>query len=993
MRTLLFVLVAVLAVGLQACDKEGCLSGDDPECEVPSPCQELSFSCEDGMVSIRMIESLDDVPEGMSAVGSVGDFRLENDQVVVVIDAIDHPHYLSPSGGTIVDIERQGQGDEAMRHVIQAIGLTPTEQPVYTSSKMLNGDGFVAVQFNGHMRDREDLPVYTRYELRACEPGIRIRTEALHMGPDPQSWFLSDAYNWGGKQTLPFTPAKGRGFEHDSFGLSTIKAAFEESNYQVGAAHTPPGASYATVSCSSKTMHGFQSSVISAVGNEPRVVMPRDYEVFERFIAAAEGPDVSKAADVALELRRQLFGEAYILLTGQLVAEGDPENLMGEGLRANVLISEGTAATAVEERTPWTQLRPRFDGTFAARVPASRSYVLTVQAYGRTVLELDVEAGPSTVDVGTIDLPAVGQLDIGATVNGVEDTVQVFVVPANDETADAVSAAMHGQFNTCAPLLGPPHGEAPACNRTLIDRRRIVPVLPGTYDVVAVAGPWSTMGAMRDVVVEEGETAVVDLAVTLLPDLKPAGSLDGDFHVHGATSFDSGIPDTDRVRAFLASRTDVIAATDHDVIGDYAAARATLGADDRLQLLVGVETTGHVLSKLLPSADYPQVIGHWNFWPVPIVHTDPYRGAAYDEGAEPGELMTRMEAAGWDHDLGVVQLNHPVEEADFGRDLGWGVTLGLNGNEDLPTTFDDTLPSLFLRQPPDADYANSDYHSQEVMNGTANNTLLAFRAFWFYLLNQGVVRTGMANSDSHGLTDSVIGTPRTVVWTDSVIGNFDEVEFNDAIKDGRALGTNGPLIEVLVADSTGALQPPSLTPFVPEDQPRLQITVSAAPWVPVEEVRIVVNGAVVQTITDLAHPARPEGNGNLDDPDAPAQTLRWQGEVDVSNYLPANGDAWVVVEAGRTLEPNADLDCDGWPDTGDHNGDGAIDWRDIEGMEEEPAEACYDDVGHLKKPPLPEDRRDPLRVFESVTPGGYPHAFTNPLVFDLDRNGEFGGAR
>lgn len=984
MRTLLFVFVTVLAVGLQACDKEGCLSGDDPDCEVPSPCQDLSFECEEGSASIRVIESLDDIPEGMSAVGSLGDFRLENDQVIVVIDAIDHPHYLSPSGGTIVDIERRGQADDAMRHVIQAIGLTPTEQPVYTSSKIIEGEGFVALQFNGHMRDREDLPMYTRYELRACEPGIRVRTEAVHLGPDPQSWFLSDAYNWGGKQTLPFTPAKGKGFEHDSFGLSTIKAAFEESAFQVGAAHTPPGASYATVSCNERSLHGFQSSVISAVGNEPRVVMPRDYEVFERFIGAAEGPDVSKAADLALELRRQLFGEAYILLTGRVFAEGDPVDLMGEGLRASILISEGTSATAVEERTPWTQVRPRSDGTFAARVPTNRSYVLDVTAYGRTVVELDVEAGPSSVDVGDIDLPAVGQLDIGATVDGVDDTVQVFVVPADDATDDAVAAALHGQFNTCAPLLGPPHGEAPACNRTLVDRRQVVQVLPGTYDVVAVAGPWSTMAAARDVVVGEGQTQIVDLAVTLLPDLKPAGTLDGDFHVHGATSFDSGIPDLDRVRAFLASRTDVIAATDHDVIGDYAAAREALGADDRLELLVGVETTGHVLNKLLPGADYPQVIGHWNFWPLPIVHADPYRGAAYDEGAEPGVLMTRMEEVGWDHDLGIVQLNHPVEEADFGRDLGWGVTLGLNGNEDLPTTFDDTLPSLFLRQHPDADFANSDYHSQEVMNGTANNTLLAFRAFWFYLLNQGVPRTGTANSDSHGLTDSVLGTPRTVVWTDSAVGAFDWVEFNDALKAGRAIGTNGPLIVASVADSAGVARGPSLEAFAAGSPAQLQITVSAAPWVPIEEVRIVVNGETVQTITELQHPASPEGVG---------ETLRYQGQVDLSSYLPSSGDAWVVVEAGRTLEKNADLDCDGWPDTGDHNGDGAIDWRDIEGMEEEPAEACYEDVGHLKKPPLPEDRRDPLRVFESVTPGGYPHAFTNPMLFDLDGDGEFGGVR
>lgn len=950
---------------------------------VPSPCASISFDCDAGSVSVRVIESPDDIPQGMSALGSIGDFRLENDQVIVVIDALDHPHYLSPSGGTIIDIERQGQADDAMRHVIQAVGLLPEEQPVYTNVKTLEGDGFVALQFDGHMNGREDLKVHTRYELRPCEPGVRIRTEFLHLGPERQSVYLSDAYNWGGKENLPFTPAPGAGFEHASFGLSTIKDAFEVVPYQVAAAHTSPGASYATVGCNTKTIQGFQSSVISAVGMEPRIVAPRGWEVFERFIAAAEGPGVAPAADVALELRRQLFGEGNIEISGTLDAEGDPDGLMGSGLRASVLISEGSATTPKEERIPWTEARPNADGTFAARVPPNRPYVITVEAYGRQVAEFAFEAGPSSENVGTIDLPRVGQIDIGATLDGVPDVVQVFVTPADDQTEQAVSAAMFGQFDTCAPLLGPPHGEAPACNRTLVDERQTVAVLPGTYDVIAVAGPWSTMAAARDVVVQPGETQVVDLALELLPDLRPDGTLDGDFHVHGATSFDSSIPDLDRVKAFLAAQTHVIAATDHDVIGDYAAARDQLNADERMELLVGVETTGHILQKLIPEAEYPQVIGHWNFWPLPIVNTDPYRGAAWDELAEPGLLMTRMEDVGWDHTDGIAQLNHPIEEADFGRDLGWAVTLGLTANEDLPTQFDNTLPSLFLRQHPDARYGNGEYHSQEVMNGSANHGLLGYRAFWFYLLNQGILRTGTANSDSHGLTDNVIGSPRTVVWTSSQVGDFDPVEFNHAIRDGRAIGTNGPLIEVTSPDALGVQRSPSLDPFEPATSPTLELTVSGAPWVPIEEVRIIVNGEVVQTITDLTHPTTFEGAG---------PTLRYQGTVELADHLPA-GDSWVVVEAGRALEKNADLNCDGWPDTGDNNGDGNIDWRDVDGLEEEPEDACYDDVGPIKDPPLPDDRTDPLHSFAVVNPHGYPHAFTNPIVFDRDGDGEFGGVR
>ena len=77
-----------------------------------------------------------------------------------------------------------------------------------------------------------------------------------------------------------------------------------------------------------------------------------------------------------------------------------------------------------------------------------------------------------------------------------------------------------------------------------------------------------------------GETADVALAIERL-DAMPAGTLSGDFHVHGGASFDSTIPDFDRVRAFLAANVDVIVATDHDVVWDYADARDALGADAR----------------------------------------------------------------------------------------------------------------------------------------------------------------------------------------------------------------------------------------------------------------------------------------------------------------------------------------------------------------------------------------------------------------------------
>ena len=78
------------------------------------------------------------------------------------------------------------------------------------------------------------------------------------------------------------------------------------------------------------------------------------------------------------------------------------------------------------------------------------------------------------------------------------------------------------------------------------------------------------------------------------------------------------------------------------------------------------------------------------------------------------------------------------------------------------------------------------------------------------------------------------------------------------------------------------------------------------------------------------------------------------------------------------------------------NGDGTIDWQDVddEELEEAPESGCFEigSAGPLKDPPIPEDRSSADYFFHAVHPGGYPLAFTNPFVLDLDGDGEFTGA-
>ncbi|TNE91877.1 MAG: hypothetical protein EP330_04025 [Deltaproteobacteria bacterium] len=990
-RTLLPSVLTVLAIS--GCGERSCLGGDE-DCLVASPCEDLAFTCDSGSTNAFVVDDVAQIPGGIAASGAVGDFVLENDQVKVVIEALDHPHFNATTGGSIIDMVVQGEDHDSLRHYWQATGLLPFDYIDYTSAEIVEDGDIKAVQFHGTLQGRPDTPVHTRYEIRPCEPGVRIRTEIINREPEPASWALVDGMYFGGRENLGFAPFPGGGFRFRSFGLGDLTEVMTPVPYVVAGMHTEPAATYATVECTDDEIHTFLTEEIVPLGLAPSLVMPRDYLVYERFLAVADGSAVSHGADLALELREQLFGEPWTELSGTVSIPQNDGGALGQGLRAVVTVSEGTASTPIEERIPWTVAIPDDTGAYTVRVPTDRDYVVEVEAMGRVVAESEVSVGASPATVGDIALPVIADVTLTGTLNGVDDgdEVHILVHPADDATYEASKGLMLGHFEECAPFLGHPYGGSPACNRVLVTEGEAVTVslVEGTYDFFAVAGPFSTLARVGGVTVSAGTGQSVDLQLETIDGLQPSGTLSGDFHIHARSSFDSSFPDEDRMRAILASKVEVIASTEHDSVFDFNRTLADLGATGEVAVMTGTESTGHVLWYFNPTVTYPQVTGHWIYWPLTYDPSLPYQGAPWDEMVEPGMLFTRAEEAGWDADNGVMQLNHPVGGVQFGRDFGWASAMLLDGTQDLnedPTS----AQALFSHQPEGSAFANDDYHAQEVMNGTNNAQFLQYRAYWHYLLNQGEVRAGTANSDSHTLTDNVVGTPRNIVFTDTTLATFDEPTFNRSVREGRMFGTNGPVLLATLVDDASSFGPSTDVLAAPGSGATLELEVRAAPWVDVEEVRIVVNGEVVETLTDLTPPP----SDPLSVPAGPADVLRLQTSVPLDGLLPASGDAWISIEAGTPLVENADLDCDGWPDTGDNNDDGSIDWQDVDDdtLEGPPESGCFDigSAGPLKDPPIPEDRSSAAYFFHAVQPGGYPLAFTNPFVLDLDGDGEFTG--
>jgi hypothetical protein len=953
-----------LVLGLASCSSpEGCLGGDDGHCLPDTACEGISFECSDPTLDVAWVNASVAPVEGPKALFAQGDLVLSNSRLRAVFDALDEQHLLAPSGGTLIDLVPAEGGADGLNQAFQAIGILPDDAARYVSVDVLDErPRSISLVYRGHLDRRPEFSVVTRYELFACEQGLRVRTEIHHGGRDPLTLFPTDAFFWGDRGHLPFTPGQGLGFSHPEVALDTLSDAFVKSRFMTAAAPGTNDAAYAVVRCDGSLLDGFHSATVSAAGAEKRIVMPGDSAAFERFIGVARGPGHSRAIELAEQLRGQLFGEGSVVVSGQIEDElGQP--LRGDAERVSLLVRDADAGVSASgSGAVVATAAPEPDGTFRVRVPRGRRHEVRVSLFGK-VLDATFRVDPKTLSTGTIVVPAWGT--VSAKVrdpNGTPLVSEIVLVPADPERAAESRGSIFGEQAEpqCVPFLGPPHGESPACNRVLVGvfGTATFAAPPGEYFAYATHGPFWSL-AREALTVEPGVETLLEFTLAPL-DLLPEDSLSGDFHVHGAASFDSSLPDRDRALSFVASDVNVIVATDHDVVTDYQTAIGDLGLGDRVHVVAGVETTGHILFYRPPGSEVPKVVGHYNFWPLARDALAPRHGAPSVQKLEPGGIFDRMRP----HftGTGVVQMNHPYADDSFGRDQGYLSAVEYDPRKNVPYAPDGT-PEGELARRTRSGTSNLDYDVQEVMNGASVNRFLHYRAAWFSFLNQGILRAGTANSDSHTLAVEVLGYPRNVVLGQGKLSDFDQERFDDAVRNGRSFGTNGPVLKVCVLDQ-GECRGPALTPRTLGPDALLTIGVSAAPWIPVDEARVYVNGALARTLPVDAFPTDALGRTGF---------ARLTAAVPMSELMDqVTGDFWIVVEAGMKLPLAGDLDDDGLVDTTDNDENGRVDQADAPAHFREPGPVALD---------------SPRFHLQSIAPGVLPLSFANPILIDRDGDG------
>lgn len=417
-----------------------------------------------------------------------------------------------------------------------------------------------------------------------------------------------------------------------------------------------------------------------------------------------------------------------------------------------------------------------------------------------------------------------------------------------------------------------------------------------------------------------------------------------DFHVHSFNSPDSEVTNRERLITYLAEDMDFFTPSDHGYRMDFEPLIAEMQVGQWLASAPSAEVT---------TFDY----GHFNAWPVQIEQVP----ANSDEASQSADLKISRGATDWGGAAPVGQdfpsANHysltpkqifeemKLDPITAGREVVIQINhidshFGPGGLEidtaasGLPQSGVDPASR---RLPADAgNLYNDNYDSLELWIGVDGREH-QFGKFlgqnagdWFNLLNRDLIKTFVANSDTHDRRLTSLST-RNYISAPSVTRNgkpdpekmrLAPHDIGDAVIAGRTTGSNALFMTVKARNSSG--QQAGLEQsddFGSRSQPlpasdssvTLDITIQSPLWAEFDQIAVYVNGATRRHTNELGQPTEPAryelcparetrelGNG-LTRTTVPVVTLdgktfaRFEGSATIP--LTLSEDSWIVVLA------------------------------------------------------------------------------------------------
>ncbi len=795
------------------------------------------------------IEAASQLVGGPNAVGKVGDFKLENERIRVIVQAEGRAFGPLPYGGTIIDADLVGAG--AGNDQFGEVGLlynfgrtVKPDQYELLSDGRDGGSVVVAISGNDTANDylsirnklneslgrvpyadpyvAMPLRITNYFVLNPGEQRVRFVTgfcstdnreiTALAVGDLTDPGYVLEFFN-------PRACTDGFGFGGLCFSLDQMSwfgyqgdgVAYGYAPYRGGSAliAEPQNATLSVAGITgtivgANGLLGLGSWVQESAqprGGELRIP-PRGFGVLARdFWVAKELGAIST-----------LIETSRAPLTGAVLADFNGTVRSGAMLVAGArVVFEGTVDRAV--------FFTAADGTFSGKLPAGE-YQASAWLPGRAPTlkqNVPLSVTPSSV---SFDLAAPRRLTVNVReANGGPMPAKVTVLCANGPCAVPHRSLILYSDVTKDPLpdqiahvgwVGPSGTatfELPAGQyAVLVSRGPEYSVHPPAYPGIP--------GQAIDV-----RTADVTVNAVLARVIDTTGWMSADFHVHAVNSPDSIVDNAKRALTFAGDGLDIIVSTDHDAITDFAPVIAQAGLSAFLASVIGEEVS-------------PMEWGHYNLFPLTFDPTNRTNGGALDWAGGDGPTLSVAEIFAEGRRLGArtIQVNHARGS------LGGFTALQV----DTDTLATHVSPSLFRMAPQagatpqDTKLISSDFDALEILNPGDDNldgtTTLARGKFndWFTLLSRGLLVAGTGVSDTHY---ALMATGwRT--WVDVGVdqpSQLDPTLLSARLNAMRAVTSNAPFVTARAyrVSAAGAMvtTPVGIGGIVPPDSRQLGVTI------------------------------------------------------------------------------------------------------------------------------------------------------------------------
>lgn len=574
---------------------------------------------------------------GPNVTGKPGDWVLENDEVVFVIDALGGGGGFAESGGNLVDAADAKVRLDELGQLFTCFGSFP-RQGVYTAIDAHPGEGGAAVVVaRGHELLDANIAVVTEYTLAPGDRALLLRTTLTNEGKvETKPLGLGDAVQWGGAEK--FAPGHAVGFKGPS------KGPFVGGLGRF--------VSYGLTSTEGEIAAQNGGSWTDTEQKLGVTIEPGKSVTYERVFVVGERPD---AASVLAELTKSSGGAVGGISVALIDAAKKP---IAPPLGAKVVLSTPDGADVMSIVAFGISGTYGVDGTVYGEVPPGKWVVSFAPSAGRrgTGPKIPIEVKPNEVTRVTLQVSGAGK--IRAVCN------------------EPCRATIEGIEGTPTPSFGPAHVAAAAKNQLFaVTSEMSAPVAPGKYKVTCTRGPEYSADVKEVEVREGGETAV---ACTLARVVDTRGYVSTDFHQHTMLSADAAVAVADRIRANVAEGLEVAVASEHNNVVDFGPTMRDLDVGRHFVSISGNEITTDGLANPW---------GHANVFPLSVDENKPRGGATVLRNRSAREIFAEVRAL--PGPTRVIQVNHP-RAGPFGYfdRLGFDRKKGAGTSPDYDPKFD-----------------------------------------------------------------------------------------------------------------------------------------------------------------------------------------------------------------------------------------------------------------------------------------------------------------